>query len=123
MQESYRLLREALWYLEAQEDNEYSPHTLAIQRDSLIEQITHQVQAIEADELWSSQHDDASYISNKLPDGWVPKIQEPSRRLRFTARGPLRNGHCVMVLADTPQALEKGAQLHAAIPTAEEEAA
>ncbi len=107
MQEAYRLLRESLWFLEAEVDPDYSPHTLSDQRERLKKMIEHQLQAMEADQEWSSQHDDSIFLVQKLPEGWLPKVQEPSRQLRFTARGPVKDGVCLVVLADSPDSLAR----------------
>lgn len=115
MQEAYRLLRETLWYLEAEEDPDYSPHTLNQQRLRLREMIERQLYAMEADSKWSTQNDPGFYFDQKLPSGWFVQVQEPSRRLRFTARSPETNGYSILVLASDPDVLVEKVGLYSSI--------
>lgn len=105
MQESYRLLKESLWFLEALEDPDYSAHQLRQQQRRLRQQLEHHVTALEADLEWSSKGDDSIFLLPKVPEGWTPRILEPTRELRFTAASPTHEGHRIVVMANDPEVL------------------
>ncbi len=105
MEETFRLLRECKWLLEAIDDPDYPPHTLKQQKDRLEEQLDIRLAALEADMLWSSKGDDSVFLLPQLPDGWIPQILEPTRELRFTARSPKRDSHRLVVMAGDAESL------------------
>jgi hypothetical protein len=108
MRESYRLLLESLWFLDALADPEYSPFLLDDQRARLRDQLAHHLEALEADNQWSSKGDDASiFLIQKLPEGWDPRIFEPSAELRYTAKSPLLDNHRLLVLARDAPSLQR----------------
>lgn len=114
MDETYRLLRECLWYLEAQDDPDYSPHLLQLQKDRLCRQLSTRLDALEADQLWSQAIDDevTTVVSNSVPSGWEARVLEPTRTMRFTAKSPPLSGHCCLVIADSSESLHNWTQVY-----------